>query len=138
MTLLIAIIILSLTTSAHAKDFTDVTYHTCYDGNTCRITIPSLPEVRGQHALIEVAGINTPELKGKCEREKHLAIQARDRISGILEKAHRIDLIDPKLAANYRIVANVIADGQDMSEILLREGLADTKRRGKRKKNWCE
>ena len=138
MTLLIAIIILGLTASAHAKDLTDVTYHECYDGDTCRITIPNIPEVIGQHALIELASTNAPEIKGKCEREKVLAIQARDRLIGILEKAHRIDLIDPKRGANYRIVAKVIADGQNVSEILIQEGLAETKRRGKKRKNWCE
>ena len=139
MPFVIAILLLCcFMTSVHAKDFFDITYHTCYDGDTCRVTIPSMPEVVGQHILVQIADIDAPEIKGKCEQEERLAIHAQDRVRGLLKKAQRIDLRDAKRGTNFRLVAKVIADGQDISKLLVREGLAITHRRGKKKKDWCE
>ena len=62
----------------HAQDFLNVTYHTCYDGVTWKVSIPDVPEVSVDHISIRLKGIDTPEIKGKCEQKKNLAKQARD------------------------------------------------------------
>lgn len=64
----------------NAQDFLNVTYHTCYDGDTCKVSIPDVPEVFGDHISIRLKGIDTPEIKEKCEQEKVLTKQARDLI----------------------------------------------------------
>ena len=33
---------------AFAADFPNVTYHRCYDGDTCTVTIPGLPPLFGE------------------------------------------------------------------------------------------
>ena len=41
----------------------------CYDGDTCYVTVPSLPEEL-QSMSIRILGIDTPEIRGECETEK--------------------------------------------------------------------
>ncbi len=81
-------------TPAFATDFTDVRYHTCYDGDTCTFSIPGVHVLFGGRIPVRIAGIDTPEIKGKCDQEKALAKEARDVVRGILQKAHRIDLLE--------------------------------------------
>lgn len=38
---------------AQTSDFLNVTYHTCYDGDTCKMSIAGLPEVFGDHMTIQ-------------------------------------------------------------------------------------
>ena len=40
LSLLIATLV--LVSSAYAADFTNVTYHRCYDGDTCTFTLPGI------------------------------------------------------------------------------------------------
>lgn len=50
--------------------FQAVTWHGCYDGDTCRVTIPGLHSLLGEKIPIRIRGIDTPEIRGKCEAEK--------------------------------------------------------------------
>ena len=49
-----------------------------YDGDTFRANINELPDIVGKNIAIRILGIDTPEIKGECEKEKTLAIKARD------------------------------------------------------------
>jgi len=113
-----------LSASALAYDFPNVTYRSCYDGDTCRFDIPNVHPFFGENIPVRLAGIDTPEKRGKCQHEKDLAIQARDYVMGILEKAQSITLKDVVRDKYFRIVATVEADGQDVSDLLIQEGLA--------------
>ena len=44
-----------------------------YDGDTFRVNIDSLPPIVGKNIAIRVNGIDTPEIRGKCQYEKNLA-----------------------------------------------------------------
>jgi len=44
-----------------------------YDGDTFRVDINSLPPILGKNIPVRVAGIDTPEIQGKCFYEKNLA-----------------------------------------------------------------
>ncbi len=77
-----------------AADFPNVTYHRCYDGDTCTFTLPGVHPLFGEKISVRIAGIDTPEIRGKCEQEKALAKKARDLVRGILPTAHNLDLID--------------------------------------------
>ena len=120
-----------------ADPFRTVVYHTCYDGDTCMVSIPGLPEIFGDHILVRLAGIDTPEIKGKCHREKQLARQARDLIRTVLSQAEQISLVRPSRDKYFRIDARVIADGQDVGAILLERGLAVPYDGGTRNGSWC-
>ncbi len=90
---------------AHAEDFTDVTYHRCYDGDTCTFTIPGVPDVFGQRIGVRLAGIDTAEMRAKCDHEHALAIQARDLVRDMLGNASHITLQDVSRGKYFRLVA---------------------------------
>ena len=121
---LLIVFLLSGASTAHATDFLNVTYHTCYDGDTCKVTIAGLPEVFGDHIPIRLKGIDTPEIKGQCAKEKALARIARDIVRTRLEQARRVDVKDAERGKYFRLVARLEADGVDLSALLIEKGLA--------------
>lgn len=109
-----------------------VTLVNCYDGDTCRFRNKS-----GRVVTVRLLGLDTPEIKGKCEAEKRLAILARNKLVNILEKALRIELKgDGKKGKYGRTLAIVLADGKDVAAVLIAEGLG-VPWAGRRHK-WCE
>jgi len=48
-----------------------------YDGDTFRANIEGFSAVIGKHMSIRINGIDTPELRGKCDKEKQLARLAK-------------------------------------------------------------
>ena len=96
----------------HAHDFPSVTYRTCYDGDTCRFDIPNVHPFFGENIPIRFAGIDTPDLRGKCDQEKQLAVKARDLVQTTLEQAHSITLKNAKRGKYFRIVARDSSSSQ--------------------------
>ena len=75
---------------------------------------------------VRIAGIDTPELRGAaCEAERRLAEAARGRLAALLDGgAVRLREIEHGTFAG-RVVARVeTADGHDVGEPLLADGLA--------------
>ena len=64
----------------------------CYDGDTCTISIPTLPGIFGDRLSLRLVGIDTPEMKGKCDSERMLALQAKAFLTQRLEQAQTIDI----------------------------------------------
>ncbi len=122
---------------AFATDFTNVTYHRCYDGEACTFTIPSVHPLFGEKISVRIAGLDTPEIKGKCQKEMTLAMQARDLVRGILEKAQHIDLLEAERGKYFRIVARVVADGKGYRTNADHRGIAVEYDEGKKTKDWC-
>ena len=123
---------------ALAEDFKNVEYVRAYDADTITVDVKGIPAVFGDDIGIRVAGVDTPEIKGKCAAEKKLAIKARDRVRGLLESAKTIDLLNVERGKYFRLVARVEIDGTDLSQLLLKEGYAVEYDGGKKTKNWCE
>ena len=67
-----------------------------------------------------------------------LTKQARDVARELLSHAQQIDLENADRGKYFRIVATVEADGQDVSDFLIQEGLAVPYDGGTKGKNWCE
>ena len=86
---------------------------------------------------MRVAGIDTPELQGKCARETRLALEARDLVHDLLRAAHAVELLDARRGKQFHIVARVMADGVDVSKALLSRGLATRATRGTSQRDWC-
>lgn len=114
-----------------------VIFHHCYDGDTCTVSLPGVHPLFGDRIDVRIAGIDTPEIKGKCAREKELARSARDLVNGRLSHAARIDLEDLGRDKYFRIGARVVADGQDLGVELLRLGLAVSYFGGHKEGGWC-
>ena len=93
----------------------------------------------GQEIEIKVrlAGVDAPELRGKCERERRLARQARDLIAARIADGevslHGVQY--GKFAG--RVLARVeTSAGDDLGTALLDAGLGRPYR-GKRRQGWC-
>ena len=123
---------------ALAEDFKNVEYVRAYDADTITVDVKGIPAVFGDDIGIRVAGVDTPEIRGKCAAEKKLAIKARDRVRGLLESANTIDLLNVERGKYFRLVARVEIDGTDLSQLLLKEGYAVEYDGGKKTNDWCE
>lgn len=87
---------------------------------------------------IRLDGIDAPELKGKCESERRMAVEARDRVAQLATGGRVIlrNIQYGKYAG--RVVARVeTPDGRDFSEALLSAGLGRPYD-GRRREPWCD
>tara|TARA_R110000765_G_scaffold70191_1_gene136119 strand:+ start:131 stop:562 length:432 start_codon:yes stop_codon:yes gene_type:complete len=108
-----------------------------YDGDTFRANIKDYPKIVGHRMSIRILGIDTPELKAKCKREKDLAINAKRLTASMLGDGKRIELRNIKRGKYFRILANVYVDGISIGDELIRNNLA-LEYDGGTKIDWCE
>jgi endonuclease YncB( thermonuclease family) len=108
-----------------------------YDGDTFRVNIDSLPPIVGKNIPIRVNGVDTPEIRGKCQYEKDLALEARDFVRVKLANAKEIKLTNLQRGKYFRVVANVLVDGVSLEQELLDNELAYEYSGGK-KLSWCK
>ena len=138
---LLLIVTLLLTISAQAApQYGTVTVSkviSVYDGDTFRVNIDSLPPIVGRNIRIRVNGVDTPEIRGKCQYEKNLALKARDFVRAKLANAKEIKLANLQRGKYFRVVANVLVDGVSLEEELLDNNLAYEYSGGK-KLSWCK
>lgn len=92
-----------------------------YDGDTFFINIGCDFSLVCENMPIRVAGIDTPELRGK---EKAKGLLVRDYVKAVLGDAKIIELKNLKRGKYFRIVADVYVDGKSLAELLLKEGYA--------------
>ena len=107
-----------------------------YDGDTFRVDIDSLPPIVGKNIPIRLNGVDTPEIQGKCQHEKDLALKARDFVRNKLANAKEIKLTKIQRGKYFRVVANVLVDGVSLEQDLLENKLA-YKYTGGKKTSWC-
>lgn len=107
-----------------------------YDGDTFRVDIDSLPPIVGKNIPIRLNGVDTPEIQGKCQYEKDLALKARDFVRNKLANAKEIKLTNLQRGKYFRVVANVVVDGVSLERELLDNELAYEYSDGK-KLSWC-
>lgn len=112
-----------------------------YDGDTIYIQMPGLS---GEIAdmSVRVAGIDTPEIRGKCVAEKAAAVKARDRVREILAYAVQseapVQFCNPSWGRyGGRVVAWVTIGDVWLHEALIAEGHARSYDGGKRE-GWCD
>jgi micrococcal nuclease len=137
---LLASIILILAPPANAKSFGNyegAIYLRNYDGDTITFNLPGLHPIIGEKISIRVNGIDTPEIKGACEKEKYDAKQAREMVAETLTDAEQIILKNMERGKYFRIAADVIVDGENLSDILIGAGMAVRYDGGKKTHKWC-
>ncbi len=149
-TLLTFTLLTAFLSLAYATTIPNVTMVSCYDADTCRVNLPRSAfndnwayQLFGHNIPIRVEGIDTPEIRGKCQKEKDLAYEARDLVRGLLNNAQSITLTideNPKEVRGkyFRIVGSLIADGVDISDLLIQKNLAVLYDGGTKVKDWCE
>ncbi|MEO7863254.1 MAG: thermonuclease family protein [Nitrospirales bacterium] len=119
------------------QPFEVAVFHGCYDGDTCTVSLPpGIPSLFGDHITVRLAGIDTPEMKGICEEGKTLARQAQALAQKLMVHAVKIELLEPRRDKYFRILARVLADGQEVAQERVKAGLARPYDGGK-KERWC-
>jgi len=138
--LLLALLALSVFSAQAKPQYGTVTVSkviNVYDGDTFRVNIDSLPPIVGKNIPIRVNGVDTPEIRGKCQYEKDLALEARDFVRAKLANAKEIKLTNLQRGKYFRVVANVVVDGVSLERDLLDNELAYEYSGGK-KLSWCK
>ncbi len=119
-------------------DYNGAIYVRNYDGDTITFNLPGLHPVIGEKISIRVNGIDTPEIRGKCENEKYGAQQAKEMVADILQDAEQITLKNMERGKYFRIAADVIVDGESLGDMLVEAGMAIRYDGGKKTHKWCE
>lgn len=124
-----------------AKDYGHIRINeitSIYDGDTFRVIIDGWPGLLGDNIGVRVNGIDTPEIRGKCDQEKQLAIEARELTKATLSSAHSVTLKNMSRGKYFRIVADVYADDKNLTEVLIAAGLGVAYDGGTKIKDWCK
>ncbi len=129
----------STTVSAKPKfgDYEGAIYVRNYDGDTITFNLPGLHPIIGEKISIRVNGIDTPEIRGKCEKEKYDAKQAKEMVTDILKDAEQIELKNMERGKYFRITADVYVDGESLGDMLIEAGVAVRYDGGKKTHKWC-
>lgn len=111
-----------------------------YDGDTFRGIVNAWPDWVNDNekgARFRIAYIDTPEIRGSVPHIKDLGEKAKNLVVTKLEEAKdiRFDIIDPSYDKYGRILVKLRADGEDIAEMLMAEGLAYPYD-GKTKQEW--
>ena len=117
----------------------DAEFLYCYDGDTCKINIPDVPDVLGGKKMgLRIWGVDTPELRGKCRKEKQLAVLATKLTNQAVFNAQRIEYSEVKRGKFYRLVARLRIDGAYLDETLIAAGLGVPYFGKTKSKDWCK
>ena len=116
------------------RTLTTLIYEDCFESDRCEFSLPQTETQAAKRFVIRLAGIDAPHLKASCEQESLLGLQAHTLLHEYLSSAVHIEL---RNYSTYRreISGRVLADRQDLSELLLNQGLAV--RFDGNKKDWC-
>lgn len=118
-------------------EFTNVEYVKNYDGDTITVNIKNIHPLIGQEISIRIANIDTPEMKGGCEKSRAMAKEGQVVVQNLLTGAKKIDLMNCERGKYFRIVADVYADNINVGNLLLVKGLAVKYDGGTKKYDWC-
>ncbi len=121
-----------------ATTFRCVKFIKNYDGDTITFQIPNVHPLLGKNISVRVMGLDTPEIKGKLPCEKDAARTAKRLIENLLKNAKIIHIANVQRDKYFRILGNVIVDGQSLQDVLLKNGLAYVYHgETKQKIDWC-
>ena len=133
--------LISVSTTVNAKqsfgDYEGAIYVRNYDGDTITFNLPNLHPLIGKKIRVRLNGIDTPEIKGKCDKEKYDAEQAREMVEDILKDAEKITLKNMQRGNYFRIASDVLVDGENLGDILIEAGIAVKYDGGMKTHKWC-
>mgnify|MGYP000287580088 CR=1 FL=1 len=124
-------------TSLAHDDIEKVKLVSCYDGDTCTFEIPGAPSIF-RKMEVRFRGIDTPEMHGKCEAEKAKALAAKTVVLSHLRNAKDIRLTKVNRDKYFRLNAHVVADGVNLSDMLVETHYAVVYWGRGEKQNWCQ
>lgn len=119
--------------------FNCVSYVKNYDADTITFNIKGVHPIIGKNINIRVKNIDSPEIRTRDKCEKELVKLAKEFVKERLSSSSNIVLSEVERGKYFRLVANVIIDGESLAEILLENKFAVTYD-GNKKPNvdWCK
>lgn len=116
-----------------------VKYIKNYDGDTVTVDIPDIHPLFGKNIHVRVRGVDTAEIKTEDSCEKSIARTTQRLVKSLLSGASQIHLKNIDRDKYFRILADIVFDGQSLAEILIRNRLAVAYDGGaKPKVDWCQ
>lgn len=109
------------------------------DGDTVVFEAPFMPAPLKPQLSLRVLGVDTPEKGGRaqCPSEDALAQKASAFTKDAVAKAKKVQIeIKEHDKFGGRVLGDVIIDGQRLSELLIKNGLARAYF-GEKKQSWC-
>lgn len=92
----------------------------------------------GDVKVLELTSIyNGDTFRGKCDKEKQLAREAKQFTVEHLRAAKNITLKNIKRGKYFRLIADVYVDGVSLADQLIKQGHA-VEYKGKTKRSWCK
>ena len=87
---------------------------------------------------IRVLGLDAPETYfAKCDAEYRLGVVAKQRLEQLIKEAN-LEIRRNGRDRYDRTLAQIIADGTDVAEPMIAEGLARPCKGAKCRKSWCQ
>ena len=108
-----------------------------YDGDSFTANIPEWPPIVGERIGVRVRGVDTPELRGRCQAEIEAARAAKQFTVALLRTAKVVDLQRIERGKYFRLLAEVWVDGQRLDRLLIQSGHGVAYDGGKRR-DWCQ
>lgn len=108
------------------------------DARTIIVDLPEYPALIGENIKVRINGITTPNLKGKCEKEKKLAIKAKKFMGVVLKDAEVIDIENIQRGIYFQLVADVLVNDENFVIRLVEKGYAVKTSKNKKAHNWCK
>ena len=106
--------------------FQCVDYIRNYDADTLTVEIKDVHPILGKSINVRIKGIDAPEIRSKDQCEKNKARNAKKLLQNILKNAKRIDLINIERDKYFRLLADVIVDGKNVKEVLIKNRVVRT------------
>ena len=135
--------VLLLFTLSLAEDIR-ANYKRCYDGDTCTVDIPidNLPDIFSKNISVRINGVDTPEIRGKCQLEKCLAYIARDMVRERLD-GKEINLANVAKDKYFRVLADLqyredaSSEWINIVDIIIANGLGVEYNGGTKTADYC-
>lgn len=119
-----------------AQDF-EARYVRNYDGDTITVNLNCNEPLFCNKMSIRVNGVDTPEIRGKCSKEKLLGKKAKYYVKEKIKKSD-LKLKNCKKGKYFRLGCDVYYDDILLSQELIEQNLAVRYDGGKKTKNWCK
>lgn len=107
------------------------------DGDTLVVNLPCQVAIVCTAIPVRLRGLDTPELRGKCPEERQAALKATEILKLLVLDARTVRLERLGRDKFFRIDADVIADGVNVGEILVKRKLARPYTGEGPRGSWC-
>ena len=122
--------------AAPAGPFAGPLLASCHDGDTCKAHLRGLPDVFGDGIGVRLRGVDAPEMRSRCDRERCLAVAARGALEALVV-GHHVALRGCGRDKYFRLLCDVEARGADVAATLLAAGHVVAYAGAGPRHDWC-